>query len=68
MKSDIWSITVAPVNNGEITVIIVTDDGDDVMMTGGALTMSPIINAVVTGVVNGAYMDEIEGTEGEVVH
>jgi hypothetical protein len=60
MRSNIWSITVAP-GDGDITVNIVTDEGDDmgVMMNGNPLVMQPIINALVAGITVG----ELEGND-----
>ena len=60
MRSNIWSITVAP-GDGDITVNIVTDEGDDmgVMMNGNPLVMPPIINALVAGITVG----ELEGND-----
>ena len=54
MRSNIWSITVAP-GDGEITVNIAIDDGDDVgvMMTGSPLVMQGVVNALVAGLVIG---------------
>ena len=69
MRSNIWSITVAP-GSGNITVNITTDEGDDmgVMMHGNPLVMQGIVNALVAGLVVGEINgdNEFEETEGLV--
>lgn len=59
MNHNIFSVTVAPGADGELTVNVVTDDGDDtgVMMTGGALTVLPVATALINAIATGAYID-----------
>lgn len=68
MKSNIWSLTVAP-GDGKITVNIVTDEGDDmgVMMHGDPLVMSGIVNALVAGLCIGEINGDNEYEEHEGV-
>lgn len=68
MKSNIWSITVAP-GDGNITVNIATDDGDDmgVMMHGSPLVMQGIVNALVAGLCVGEINGDNEYEEPEGV-
>ena len=59
MNHNIFSVTVAPGPDGDLTVNVVTDDGDDtgVMMTGGALTVLPVATALINAIATGAYME-----------
>lgn len=68
MRSNIWSITVAP-GSGNITVNITTDEGDDmgVMMHGTPLVMQGIVNALVAGLCIGELNGDNEYEEHEGV-
>jgi hypothetical protein len=68
MRSNIWSITVAP-GSGNITVNITTDEGDDmgVMMHGTPLVMQGIVNALVAGLCIGELNGDNEYEEPEGV-
>ena len=70
MRSNIWSITVAP-GDRNITVNITTDEGDDmgVMMHGSPLVMQGIVNALVAGLCVGEMNgnNEYEEVEKEVM-
>ena len=62
MNHNIFSVTVVPGPDGELTVNVVTDDGDDtgVMMKGGALTVMPVATALINAIATGAYIDAQE--------
>jgi hypothetical protein len=66
MNHNIFSVMVAPGPDGDLTVNVVTDDGNvtGVLITGGALTVLPVATALINAIATGAYIDAQDVVKG----